>query len=231
MQMLLVESHCSGYCAGMPCRARSADSPNYTVCYTGLAMSADLQRPVMAERIKYVPRTLRKSCSPHVLKSCPLRPRRAPELSETCPTIVERLLRETRFGRSSGNIGRTMVNIGQLWRTLAKRFTICWPTLANISESRSKLANMLIELGQDWAKCGNVGQTRPHLAKLWQICCKCCQCWPFYRQCWPNLGNLASPGTTLRQVLGKCWTTPELAGFAGGTLPGHVASNLSATFA
>lgn len=86
------------------------------------------------------------------------------------------------------------------------------PTVAPGAEIRPKF-------GPSWP---NIGQTRHTLASVSEFWAKVGQPLPSFAHVSDNLGRTwaSALGVIDRQLLGRFWTTPELAGFAGDNFPG-----------
>lgn len=152
-------------------------------------MSAALQRPAVAERIKlpehgdrvarHVPRRdtigdpgklrSRPEVAPHLSRSCS--GRRA--LAKLCQTL----------GQHWPNVGQHCPTNGQTCQR--------WPCSTNVGICWPSVLQMWPESGQVWPTFANVGpvlhRSRPMLAIV-------CECWPKFGQGLTKFGQISSPG-------------------------------------
>lgn len=131
-----------------------------------------LERTGTAERIKS-PEHLTNNCSPHVPKSSPRRCRQAPQLSNTCRNVVQKLSNKCSGSRDSALIRPNsadvvqhvplLANLEQIFRN-ATNFDQIWPSLARIGQCRPQLVDVgHIFFGRIWPKSAKIWRTSASL--------------------------------------------------------------------
>lgn len=113
------------------------------------------------------------------LKRYPPRSRRALQLSNSCPPVVELLLHQLRLDRCFPQIGRSCSTFDRLWLTLTNSwpdpllFGPDWPRLAGLGPDLAKLGIFgpnSAKFGSIWA---NIDQTQPNSREHRPILAEC----------------------------------------------------------
>lgn len=82
--------------------------------------------------------------------------------------VVEKLLRELRFGATSTKLGRNLASLGQRWPAL----TNTWPNSGSVGRIWPNLDKTWppnwTTLGQVWSDVGQSGPQLPDLCYIWQ---------------------------------------------------------------
>lgn len=152
-------------------------------------------------RASRLPRTLRRSCLPHIPGSYPRRTRRAPALSKRCPTVLEQLPREPIFCPLSTNIGLTLAELGEFgpkFGQLRPNLADHLPTSATCWPNSAKLGPTVVQPGQvTWPISvqlrPNMSEFPPNSASCWRNSTK-------IGPAWPNLAKFDQTGQTWPQT-------------------------------
>lgn len=127
-----------------------------------------------------------------------------PDQLQSCPQIVDGVLRELRFGPTSAKIGQDLANIGKSWPSLTK-FDKNGTNLENV---RTVLLSSA-KLGMCWAQ---VGQCWSKLAKMWPAnvgpgWSNSDQILPNWVKCVANVCRIRAKSRLRELRFDNCWAT------------------------